>query len=370
MKTQQKRTFYLDLVRVIAIVSITLNHAVNRSYRNYQGQMDEYFAIPLVSTLLKTLITVFSHIGVPLFLMITGVLILNKKMEDGTDLKRFYKHNLVSLFITAEIWYVLFYWYLVLDKGIEKIGWLKAIDGMFSTMLFQNQTTMDCMWYMPMILCVYATLPFAIMIKDKLSGMNTRIWSFPVVLLFLTTMVMPFVSNLLKLIGLKGLSSPLEDNHLFSFYYIYIIVGYLIGKGLLRKLSGWSVALAAGGSFLICCGYQLWAYSRPESYLVAYDFPLMPVCAGFLFELLRRGADRLKKVQRPITFLSRIAFGIYFVHILIMTELVKILNQYTPALYRPVRLFILEVLSVGLSIVIIWLLSRIKALRKYLFLVK
>lgn len=370
MKPKQRRTFYLDLVRVIAIVSITLNHAVNRSYRNYQGQMKEYLAIPLVSTLFKTLITVLSHIGVPLFLMITGVLILNKKMEDGNDLKRFYKHNLLSLFITAEIWYILFYWYLVLDRGIQKIGWLKAIDGMFSTMLFQNQTTMDCMWYMPMILCVYATLPFAIMVKDKLANSKEKLLSLPMVLLFLTTMVMPFVSNLLKLLGLEGLKSPFEDNHLFSFYYIYIIVGYLIGKGLLNKLSTRSVALVAGGSFVICCVYQLWAYSRPENYLVAYDFPLMPVCAGFLFELVRRGADRLKKVQKPVTYISRIAFGIYFVHILVMTELVKILNRYAPAMFRPVRLLTLEAVSVGLSIVVIFLLSRIKVFRKYLFLVK
>ena len=370
MKLKQKRTFYLDLVRVIAIVSITLNHAVNRSYQNYQGQRKEFLSIPLASTLFKTLITVFSRIGVPLFLMITGVLILNKKMEDGKDLKRFYKHNLLSLFITAEIWYVLFYWYLVLDRGIQKIGWIKAIDGMFSTMLFQNQTTMDCMWYMPMILCVYATLPLAIMVKDKLSGSKEKIWCLPVVLLFLTTMVMPFVSNLLKLLGLKGLSSPLENNNLFSFYYIYIIVGYLVGKGLLSKLSTRSVAFVAGSSFFLCCGYQLWAYSRATNYLVSYDFPLMPVCAGFLFELLRRGADRLKRINRPITYISRIAFGIYFVHILVMTELVKILNRYAPAMFRPVRLLTLEAVSVGLSIAVIFLLSRIKVFRKYLFLVK
>lgn len=370
MKSNQKRTFYLDLARVIAIVSITLNHAVNRSYRNYQGQRAEYLAIPLVSTLFKTLITVFSRIGVPLFLMITGVLILNKKMDDGKDLKRFYKHNLLSLLITTEIWYFLFYWYLVLDQGIQKIGWMKAIDGMFSTMLFQNQTTMDCMWYMPMILCVYTTLPFAIMIKDKLSCSKEKLWCLPVVLLFLTAMVIPFVSNLLKLLGLKGLSSPLGNNYLFSFYYIYIIVGYLVGKGLLSKLSSWSVALVAGGSFLICCSYQLWAYSRPVNYLVSYDFPLMPVCAGFLFELLRRGADRLKKLRNPITYFSRIAFGIYFVHILVMTELVKALNKYAPAMFRPVRLLTLEAVSVGLSIVVIFLLSKIKVFRKYLFSVK
>ena len=76
-----KRQYYLDILRAVAIISITLNHAVNRSYANYSGQMAEFYSIPLWSTMLKTVVTVFSKIGVPLFMMITGVLIMNKKMD-------------------------------------------------------------------------------------------------------------------------------------------------------------------------------------------------------------------------------------------------------------------------------------------------
>lgn len=371
MKTEQKRTLYLDVARVIAIISISLNHAVNRSYSNYSGQMAEFFALPLGSTLFKTIMTVFSRIGVPLFLMITGVLILNKKMEDADHVKRFYKHNLLSLFITAEIWYVIMYWFLAVGDGvITKQGWLSAIGGMFSTMLFQNQTTMGSMWYMPMILCVYTTLPFVVMIKDKLSGSKEKLLYLPVVLLFLVAMVLPFISNLLILLGCKELSSPLGEQYLFSFYYIYILVGYVIGKGALARFKAATVTLVGVGSFLLCCGYQLWAYEQPANYLVAYDFPLMPVCAGCLFELVRRCSHWFKKAEKPITYTSRIAFGIYFVHIIIMTVLVEVLDQFVPGLPLPVRLIVLEVVSVGLSVVVIMPLSKIKVLRKYLFLIK
>ena len=371
MKIGQKRMFYLDVARVIAIISISLNHAVNRSYQNYSGQMAEYLAIPLGSTLFKTAISVFSRIGVPLFLMITGVLIFNKRMDKAEDVKRFYKHNLLSLLITTEIWYILMYWFLYLaDSSIQKIDWLKAIGGMFGTMLFQNQRTMGSMWYMPMILCVYTTLPFAVMVKDKLEGSKERLLYLPVALLFLISMVMPFVNGLLTLLGVEALTSPLGEHYFFSFYYIYIIVGYLIGKGALRKLSTWTVAAVAGGSFLICCGYQLWAYSMPANYLVAYDFPLMPVCAGFLFELVRRRAEVLQRAEKPITCVSRISFGIYFVHIVIMTILVAVLDRVAPELYRPVRLMVLEIVSVGLSIAVILPLSKIELFKRYLFLIK
>lgn len=371
MKTDQKRMYYLDIARVIAILSISLNHAVNRSYSNYSGQMAEYLAIPLASTVLKALITVFSRIGVPLFLMISGVLILNKKMEDASDIRRFYRHNLLSLFITTEIWYVLMYWYLAISKGvIARQGWLSTIGGMFGTMLFQNQLTMGSMWYMPMILCVYTTLPFAVMVKDKLAGAKEKLLYLPVALLFVISMVVPFISNLLVLLGKEELSSPLGEHYLFSFYYIYILLGYAIGKGALARLSTVTVILSAVGSFLLCCGYQLWAYAQPANYLVAYDFPLMPVCAGFLFELVRRTAHRVQKVEKPVTCISRIAFGIYFVHIVIMTALVEVLDRFAPGLFLPVRLMILEVVSLGLSVGVILPLSKIRIFKKYLFLIK
>jgi surface polysaccharide O-acyltransferase-like enzyme len=371
LKTGQKRLFYLDVARVIAIISISLNHAVNRSYQNYSGQMAEFFAIPMASTLFKMLISVFSRIGVPLFLMITGVLILNKKIDDAKDIKRFYKHNLLSLFITTEIWYFIMYWFLVIgSNGIRDNGWRSVILGMFSTMLFQNQTTMGSMWYMPMILCVYTTLPFVVMVKDKLVGSKEKPWYLPLGLLFAVAMILPFVNGLLSLLGAKYLTSPLGEHYLFSFYYIYIIVGYLVGKGALSKLRTWTVGAVALGTFLICCGYQLWAYAQPANYLVAYDFPLMPVCAGFLFELVRRCAHYFKKAEKPITCISRIAFGIYFVHIVIMTVLVEVLDRFVPGLALWVRLILLEIVSVGFSVAIILPLSKIKVFRKYLFLIK
>lgn len=370
---KKQRMFYLDIARALAIVSITLNHAVNRSYRNYHGQAGEFFSIGVASTVLKTLVTVFSRVGVPLFLMITGVLILNKKMENASDVRRFYRHNLLSLFITAEIWYVLIYWYLVLiapNSILKTRGWGGAIVGMFETMLFQNQVTFDGMWYMPMILCVYLFLPFMAMVKNQLAGTKERAVYLPAIVIFTVTMLIPFLNNLLLLLGMEGYKNGIEFVNLPIFYYLYILIGYLVGNGALKKFRTATIATITGVSFLICCGFQFWAYSRPADYLVAYDFPLMPLLAGFLFELIRRCAAGLRKLERPITGLARIAFGIYFLHIIIMTTLVTELGERHITLSRPVRLLVLEAVSVGLSIVMILPLSKIKILRTYLFSIK
>lgn len=373
-----KKMYYLDVVRVIAIISITLNHAVNRSYANYYGQMEEFYAIPLIATLFKTVITVFSHIGIPLFMMITGVLILNKPIQTGEDIKKFYKHNLLSLLITVEIWYALSYWYLVLFNGanmvLEERGIIGAILGMFETMLFQNQVTFDSMWYMPIILCLYTTLPFVIIVKDKLSESKfSGVVLLPLIVVYLNNMVRPALNFFLDIHGQTTYASAIQMSDLVSYFYLYIIIGYFIGKGALAKWNKWLVAGVALFTFAICCGCQLYIYSQPVNYVINYNFPLLPICAGAMFELARRGANKLKSIERPITYLSRIAFAIYLLHIVIMTTLncdaMKAFMNYSawdPAL----KLMFLEIVSVGGSVAVIAVLSKVPLLKKYLFMIK
>ena len=57
------RSYYLDIARAIAIISISLNHAVNRTYDNYAGQMEEFLESSYLSSLLKSVATIFSHLG-------------------------------------------------------------------------------------------------------------------------------------------------------------------------------------------------------------------------------------------------------------------------------------------------------------------
>lgn len=70
--TNKNRIYYLDIARVIAIISITLNHAVGRSFDLHNDTMLEYNTLPLYLTVIKTVAYIFSRIGVPLFLMISG----------------------------------------------------------------------------------------------------------------------------------------------------------------------------------------------------------------------------------------------------------------------------------------------------------
>ncbi|MBQ7344694.1 MAG: acyltransferase [Oscillospiraceae bacterium] len=368
---QKKRSLYLDVARTVAIISISLNHAVNRTYRNYDGQQLEFLTIPLVDSVLKAIITIFSKIGVPLFLMISGALLMNKRMEGPSDVKRFYRHNLLDLLITAEIWYVIIYWckLIIGADGISlaDLSLSQAIAGMVETMLFLDQNTLDSMWYMPMILCLYTTLPFLVMAKDKLAS-SKWLLLIPGAVVLVYCMVMPAINGILWLGGQPTVDVTIREADLVSVFYLYLIAGYFIGSGALSRVKGWILLLTIVVSFALTCCYQLYAYSCPRDLIIGYEFPLLLICGGASFETIRRASHHLERLRRPITYISKISLGIYFMHILIMLALARVLGDAGRTTLW--RLTILEVGSVGLSIVLIALLSQIKPLRKRLFLIK
>lgn len=362
------RIYYLDLARAVAILSITLNHAVNRSYDNYYYQQAEFQSIALWDSAFKAIITVFSHIGVPLFLMISGALLLPKRMEDGHDLRKFYRHNLLGLLITTEIWYVIIYFFMVfLDPSntILEGGPLLVAGGLVQTMLFQNQTTMASLWYMPMIMSLYTTIPFAIIAKNKL---GLKALCLPMILVFINFMCIPAFNVIQEIRGSWKLYTALREYNLCSVYYLYIFAGAAVSEGMLDKLTTRAVAWLTAVCFTLTCVYQLWLYSTPVNHLLMEPSPSILITSTLTLELLRRTAPRFEGWKGGITYLSRIAFGIYFVHILIMSGMYWYMDL--NAVARPLQVLFYEAVSFGGSVVIIRLLAKIRMCKHYLFLIK
>lgn len=365
-----KRILWLDVGRLIAIVSITFNHAVNRAYLEpYNGLKEEYLNSSLSSDLIKSSVLVFSKLGVPLFLMITGALLLKKRIVCEEDFKRFYRHNLLSLFITSEIWYVIMYWFIAFcSPGHEMLKTQSFGDlvlGMIKTMFFLDQVTMRSMWYIPMILCLYLIIPFFSMALNKIS---LRFIIIPCGIVLLCSSIIPDFNLLMRLLGSEiRIETILRSNNVFSFYFLFVFLGYWISCEGLKKIKTVWIAFAAILSFIAVCLFQMIIFQKSIEYTMDYNFSGILIIAPLMFEWIRRGADRLKKAAQAISYLSRISFGIYFIHILIM----NLLYWYIPAFEsRSLYMLFLEIMSFGLSVGFIATLSQSPVLRKYLFMIK
>ena len=169
LKKNSGRVTFLDVARSFAIISITFNHAVGRSFNVYYDQYNEYLTIPLYATILKAIFYAFSRIGVPVFLMISGALLLPRDYSNG-GASRFLKNNWLKLFITTEVWLALMFWY---NQGsaysvLHTQGAGACLLRFVLNQLFINPQEFACMWYMEMILCVYLLIPILSVALKKL----------------------------------------------------------------------------------------------------------------------------------------------------------------------------------------------------------
>ena len=370
MDTVQKpRVAYLDAARALGVLLVVLNHAANRVWDNYENVQAEFFSLDLTEKLAKTIFTVSSHLGVPLFLMITGALILSRRFDTREELLRFYRRNWLSLLITSEIWLFLGFWFNVLlgpnDLVLETESTAGVLRACLKTLLFVDQVRFSSMWYIPMIVSVYLMLPiFAHFLHH---AAEPRVLLLPMLLLFHSAMAVPTLNAYREIYKLDLWYNNFFYSNLFSMYLLYAIAGWWIAGGGLRRLSDRAVALCAAGSAALCFYAQFWCYAR-SLHLLGYDSPGILICSVFLFELLRRADATLQRGEAFFAPVSRASFAVYLVHIFFNLLLFWFCDLSGWSNYTKLLLYLLVPLA-G-SALIIWPLSKIPFCRKYLFLIK
>ena len=327
---KRSRLYWLDLARVVAIISVLCNHALNRSFSLYQDTQAEFMQMSLYGSFIKALINVFSRLGVPLFLMVTGSLLLKRDYENKNNLKRFLRHNWLSLFRTTEIWLIIMFLFLQIfpNSTLRTEGIPASVIRFFETLLFVNQETMASMWYMAMILIVYLMIPvISVCIKklgDKYLGILLSV-------AIIIGVVIPNISVMIETAGVHySLISAINISDLFSIYIIYVVIGYWISEKFMKNFksvliySGFVIGLVSTSIF------QCWVYSAPIDYSIRYADIGILITSIFLFEIIRRRQKETieSNIVKIITYISRISFGIYFVHICVMTGVNTVIDSF------------------------------------------
>lgn len=146
----KKRIIYLDYLRVLAIFGVLLNHIS----ANWENALFLNSEIALVYNSL-------GRIGVPLFLMLSGVLLLNNKLP----IKEFIKRRYPRVIIPFLFWMTLLIMFFILLNP-------HILDGNVAVYVIKRY--LSDRWYVWMILGVYLLIPImASFIKtSKLEGVK------------------------------------------------------------------------------------------------------------------------------------------------------------------------------------------------------
>ena len=96
---ERKRILWLDYARCFAIICVVFIHSVERIYVEYDAH--EIANLAASSLWFRNIAFAIGRLGVPLFLAISGYLLLDRDYSSADKIFKFYKHNLLP--ITANL---------------------------------------------------------------------------------------------------------------------------------------------------------------------------------------------------------------------------------------------------------------------------
>lgn len=224
----KKRIIKLDIARTFAILCVILCHS---SEALYQINKSGWNALSNQSRIFMILSHTIGRLGVPIFLFLSGALLLKKNIDSDEDVFKFYKYNLLPLFIVNEIWVVIYNIFFYVTNQRNNV----TLEFLIKELLCLKQVPVPNMWYFPMILGMYLGIPFVAKIVKTFSFKSLSILLSGT---FIVSFALPAINILLKIFGVANKWNSLLDISFFGGAYgLYIVLGYFIANNKLINLT-------------------------------------------------------------------------------------------------------------------------------------
>jgi len=344
-QAESTHIYWIDLIRVVAVFQIVLVHLSFVIFFK-----DELLS---VNWLAANFYDSFSRMGVPLFFMVSGVLLLGKNEPIGDFFrKRFVKVGVPTLFWSAA--------YLLWSVRVYTDGTLNPLRVALSMLKVMYLGDVEIhLWFLYILIGIYLVVPI---LRVYVSAASRRDLTYFAVLWFLAT---PLLELAQRMIGFQtALVIPVVAG-----YVGYFVMGYLLadvklsGRGRLFSALGCITAIAVTyfGTNILS------AQASPiDAFLYSY-FSLPTVLASICgFLLLKDLGSNLGKSVKIIRMVSATSFGIYLIHIFVVELLRKgdlgfrLYSWMAPSVYM-IPLTALAVFV--LSFTIIFIMQKIPVLK-------
>nr|WP_294944475.1 acyltransferase [uncultured Mucilaginibacter sp.] len=310
-------TAYLNVLRIFACLMVLIVHS------------GEFFYIGPVGDILTTHYTWVNHYGslmracVPLFVMISGYLLLPIKEPAGV----FYKKRFTRLLIPFLFWSVMYCivpYFLGADPA-EKM-WANL-----ATIPVNVNWSAGHLWFVYMFIGVYLFIP-VISPWAQTASKNFKLFFLAI---WVFTLFLPYIRTIYPDVLGEVFWNKFSSVHYFSGYIGYLVLGQYIKEHV--KLS--KPATIGIGLGLVVAGYlithqvfaQQWptAKTLPELEL-SWAFPTINVAmmATGMFLLFSLVSFKNAKTEMAVAKFSGLTYGMYLAHILVLNQLYKPINSW------------------------------------------
>jgi len=340
----KNRIEWIDLVRAIAILTVLYIHSVDGIYIISSNAIVN---LTMISRIFQYASLFIGRIGVPFFLMITGYLLLDRTYNDEKVMK-FWTKNCKKLIIVTIFWAIVYAFSITfIASNTKTINPVSAGNLYFSHM-----------WYMPMIIGMYLSLPF---VSAALEKFNEKTILQATAVFSLLAFMLPFISLLCDMHGIQNVTIQYCLGFSGGIYGVYIILGYLNKKEMFKGISSKLLGLVAIISWIICIYFQYYSFVKGYNFFLWYEFPFILTGSFALFELV----SRIEKVRcfKVVTILSKYSFAVFLIHNLFRIPLLPVVIK--SPFPEPVEALILWVLLIICSYVAAAIIYRIPRIGKY-----
>ena len=338
--TMQSNINWLDNIRFLATIFVVIIHIVFPIVEKFEVISPLYWHT-------ANIIESICRSAVPLFVMLSGALLLGKNEE----LILFYRKRLQKIAIPFVIWSLVYLVISYLSKFFfnssdqNKLLWLAS--------QLKNGTAYH-LWYIYMILGLYLTIPYLTKLIPKLNKID--FYMFFILWACTLFLKVPIINSYF----------PNFDLTFFTGYIGYLLLGYFLANNYnLFSCKSAGCMIMAGW---ICTVILTYFYSRQENKFVGifynYLSPNVALISAGLFVFLRDFKINNQVSQKIIQTVSKYSFGIYLNHVLIITILYKFGLDWK--IFNPILGIIITFLFVlTISLIFTFATEKMK-IRKYL----
>lgn len=294
-----------------------------------------------------------NHWPVPVFMMITGYLLLQKKVLDYKTIWKYFKRIAIVLLLFGFVFSFMEVYFV--SHSITLDGLCKAFVNVL------EGHTWEHMWYLYVLLGIYLILP--VLHKIATLGQKGEMVIVACLVLFFTSLLPSFR-------GEVGIEFPIS-----SIYVGYVCLGYLTflftDRLISNKGNNWLFMIIALLSFIPIAIAQYKEYVCNHKLaidLTSYTSIVIVIQSLAFFNLVMKNSNKFIKFSDLwlIKRFDRCSFGIYIIHMLWINVAIKLLHidiiKYNNILLVPVGIAIVFILS--------WLstelMLKVPILKKYI----
>lgn len=341
-----KRSVEIDLAKTIAIFGVVMIH-VTAQFLLLHGTVGTWQYDSAIFW------RVLAGLGVPLFLMCSGALMLRPEKE--LTLKRLYLHNVLRLVVAMLVWAIAYKLWIPLLK--HQLTAAFVIQSVKEVLVFNQQFHL---YYIHIMLLVYFLLPVTRSFVKNASEKEMRYF---LAFWFVFGILYPTVRGFWPFNLISGI--PVQ----WALNMTYAAVGYcVLGWYLKEKMPSVKLGavLAAVGFASVLLPIIIITRAQGALYQAFLEVMTVGMClyAAGVYILCLHAGRSMKRGKGFVAYMSKASFCIYLCHMFVLYTMDKFgaFDFAVPLVAAP----LLTLAIVAVSTAVYWVISHIPVLKNWI----